>query len=375
MARLGAGTRKRKDGKLEKRFTLNGHRYSVYGSSTKEIAEKEQALKEAIKNGTYSENKSITLDQYYAFWIAEKEKCGIKAGTCRNYQYSYRHISKELGKRRVQAIERREIIDFQNKSLKSGISIRQTNFNIMVLKMILKDAIKDDIIKVNPADGIRSIKEKEKTQAADTIHRALTEAEQIAFMTEARNEYYYELMGLLLSTGMRIGEAAALTWADIDYINGVIHITKTVATDTDNKKIINSAKTKTSNRDIPMTDTVKELLKAQKQKSILLRGTNIVPIDNRVFNNQKGELIQSTSVNVEIKKVLARLAKQGNNIETFTAHCFRDTYATRAIEQGMQPQTLKAILGHSTLSMTMDLYAHVLPDMKRKEMNNIYIAL
>lgn len=61
-------------------------------------------------------------------------------------------------------------------------------------------------------------------------------------------------------------------------------------------------------------------------------------------------------------------------MEHFTAHALRDTFATRYIEQGGNPQTLKTILGHSSLSMTMDLYSHVLPDTKQKEMNQLKIV-
>lgn len=61
-------------------------------------------------------------------------------------------------------------------------------------------------------------------------------------------------------------------------------------------------------------------------------------------------------------------------MEHFTAHALRDTFATRYIEQGGNPQTLKTILGYSSLAMTMDLYSHVLPDTKRKEMNQLKIV-
>ncbi|MCI8889082.1 MAG: tyrosine-type recombinase/integrase, partial [Hungatella sp.] len=59
----------------------------------------------------------------------------------------------------------------------------------------------------------------------------------------------------------------------------------------------------------------------------------------------------------------------------FTAHALRDTFATRFIEQGGNPQTLKTILGHSSLAMTMDLYSHVLPNTKQQEMDNLKIVL
>ena len=86
-------------------------------------------------------------------------------------------------------------------------------------------------------------------------------------------------------------------------------------------------------------------------------------------------LIHNHAINRAITKTLERLEAKGTYIDYFTAHALRDTFATRYIEQGGQPQTLKVILGHSSLAMTMDLYAHVLPNTKQKEMDNLYIAL
>jgi len=71
---------------------------------------------------------------------------------------------------------------------------------------------------------------------------------------------------------------------------------------------------------------------------------------------------------------LKKINKADISFERFTPHCFRHTFATRAIENGMKPQTLKTILGHSTLSMTMDLYSHVLPTTKAEEMEMIASA-
>jgi integrase len=69
------------------------------------------------------------------------------------------------------------------------------------------------------------------------------------------------------------------------------------------------------------------------------------------------------------------LDEKGNHIDFFTCHCLRDTFATRFIEQGGNPQTLKTILGHSSLSMTMDLYSHVMPNTEQKEMDNLKIVI
>lgn len=80
MARLGAGTRKRADGTLEKRFTIDGKRYSIYGKNAKEISQKEQEIRKKIEAGIYTDNRNLTLDQYFAEWLA-----GKRNGTKREY--------------------------------------------------------------------------------------------------------------------------------------------------------------------------------------------------------------------------------------------------------------------------------------------------
>lgn len=104
----------------------------------------------------------------------------------------------------------------------------------------------------------------------------------------------------------------------------------------------------------------------------------VIPIDrseNRIFVSVYGKMVDNSIVNKAIRSALARLEGKGKLIEDFTVHALRDTFATRYIEQGGSPQTLKTILGHSSLAVTMDLYSHVLPNTKQKEMDNLKIAL
>ena len=374
MARLGAGIRKRKDGTLEKRFTINGKRHSAYGKTTKEVNEKEYEIREKLKQGIYTDNRNITFDGYFQEWI-ERKKGSVKESTIYSYSCYYNHtISPELGKRKLQQLERRELYNFQTKLAETCKPVH-VNQVFKVIRMMLNDAVADDILLKSPAYGIKSLKNTEDA-AAETIHRALTEQEQKIFMEAARSSYCYELMALLLLTGMRQGEAAALTWEDIDYKNNVIHITKTRTIKEGGRADIGSSpKTKASIRDIPMNDAIRRILKQQKDKMVLLNGTVILPFHQRIFSTQRDGLINSQTLGRAIDSVLDQLEDEGIHIERFTAHCFRDTFATRFIEQGGSPQTLKKLLGHNSLAMTMDLYSHVLPNTKQKEMDLLQISV
>lgn len=368
MAKLPIGTRKRKDGTLEKRITVNGKRYSIYGVNSKNLIDKEQALREQIKQGCYTENRNITLNQYFEKWIRGKEN-QVKSNTIYVYTACYnKNIRENMGYRRIKDIERREVIEFQAK-LTETLNPTSTNYIVSLLGAVLNDAVSDEIITRNPASRIKSVKNEVK--ATDTYHRALTKQEQLYFMQELKDDYYYHFMALMLTTGMRCGEVGALTWEDIDLKNNVIHVNKTLTKDKNGVTIVgNSTKTDAGKRDIPLNDTIKGILKEYREKS------KILPFNTcNIFVSPYGTLVQIQYINDTIKRILKKLDKIDKHIEPFTSHALRDTFATRYIEQGGNMQTLKTILGHASIKITMDLYSHVLPDTKQEEMNRIQICI
>lgn len=370
MARLPAGYRQRKDGKIECRFYVNNKRYSCYGDSVKECRDRERELREEIANGSYTNNRNITLDKYFEEWMSAR-KGTIKGNTIVGNNSRYKnHIKPALGHRKIVEIEKREIVQLQQ-ALAEKQEPSSANAIIVQLKSILNDAVSDGILVKSPAAGIKLLKVEKK--ATETYHRALTEEEQQRFMEEAKSEWLYELLALLLCTGMRVGEGTALLWSDIDYVNNVIHVTKTISRTEAGVCTIGTPKSKTSVRDIPMTAAIKDILKSQKSKQSMVHG-NVIKLEQPVFENLYGGMVYNASVNKAITETLKRLEEKGLVIDHFSAHALRDTFATRYIEQGGSPQVLKTILGHGSLAMTMDLYSHVLPNTKQKEMDSIKIA-
>lgn len=370
MARLPQGVRKRSDGLLEKRFTIEGKRYSIYGVNNKELQQKEKEIRQQIEAGIYTDNRNITLNEYFEEW--ERNRRGVvKESTEQVIRQRYEnHIKPILGNKKVQKIEKREIIALQQKLfLNHKASV--VNLVISNLKTILKGAVEDEIIIKNPGAMVKPLRTDADKKATETIHRALTSEEQEAFLQESRNDWLYEFFCFSLCTGMRILEIGALEWRDIDYINNVIHVTKTLSRTKSNEYVITTPKSETSKRDIPMNETIRKILLNQKKKMLLVFGGNAVKLESRIFVTFRGNIINSANFLCVMKRILHELDKKGIHIERFAHHAFRDTFATRYIEHGGSMQTLKTILGHSTLAMTADLYAHVLPDTKQKEMNLI----
>lgn len=369
MARMAAGTRKRADGTLEKRFTIEGKRYSVYGKTTKEITDKEQEIRKAISENAHASRMNITFIRYYNEWI-ERKAMTVKGSTLYTYQVCFNaHILPTFGKKKIRNISRYDVMAFRDK-IAQDKSAAVCKYIVHLLGIMLADAVKDDIITKNPAASIPAVKNN-REKARETIHRALTLEEQDAFMQEMRSDYYYSFCAMMISTGMRCGEVAALEWQDIDRAAGMIHVRRTVTQGEKGKAVMGtSTKTHAGTRDIPITENVAQILKGQRTYADILPGPT-----STVFTSQIGTIVTVGAVNRAIKLALKRLDDKGTHIEHFSSHALRDTFATRYIEGGGNMQTLKTILGHTSLAMTADLYSHVLPNTKHQEMNSIHIAI
>lgn len=126
-------------------------------------------------------------------------------------------------------------------------------------------------------------------------------------------------------------------------------------------------KTKTSIREIPLTPDIIKFVEAQKH----FWGFKVTNINGYLFCDEKGNPLKEDTIKYEIRQVIKKIRQDGKEFPDITPHVFRHTFATRAIEEGMPPQVLKTIMGHSSLAITMDLYSHVMEDTKQKEMLSI----
>ena len=348
------------------RVFVDGATYEVTAKTLKDCKVKYEELRDQIKSGMHIDNRNITLEKYWNDWLLEREGI-VKESTLYADDKSWKYLKPILGKRKLSEITKADVLRLQ-KELKKTLAANTVNKVTNLLSKMLTSAMHNRIINYNPVSAVKKLEHTGKA-AKESNHRALTVDEQKRFFAAAKGTYYYNLYCFLIYTGCRIGEAAALTWNDIDYKNNVIHIKRTVSRTSDSDYIISDTpKTKSSIRDIPLKDNVKKILQDQKEQN---KGLRIVPFDQRIFTTQTGDIIQYTCVNTCIMAIIKKL----DGFERFSVHALRVTFATRCIEQGMQPNTLKELMGHGSYRMTMDLYAHVLPDTKAAELEKIEIAI
>lgn len=360
--KLPKGIRQRSDN-FEGRFTYQGEPYTVHGRTITETQKAMNDLKYKLEHGIFVEKQKITLSEWYQTWIEEYKKNQVKIGTYTNYnKYFNCAIKKRLGNKNIAEIRGEHIQKLYNDLKKEGYALASIKIISAVLGGCIQQAWRNGLIERNPVKLAVLPRQTEKKG-----RQAMTREEQALFMEYAKESYLYNLFAVMLRTGMRSGEIRGMKYTDIDRQKNVIHVQRTLKYVENIGYLEDEPKTRTSKRDIPLTADILELLEAQKK----FWGFKITKLDGYLFCTEDGGPLSQARVQGEIDRTIKRIRAAEHEFPRITPHVFRHTFATRAIEAGMQPQVLKTIMGHSSLAMTMDLYSHVLPDTKANEMEKI----
>ena len=353
--KLPVGFMERENGTYQYRFRIDGKRYAVYGSTIKECRDKELQKRKEVEEKVYRKGKGLKVEDYLDRWIESRELV-IKSATMRTYKKLLRRICRTeidaagttFGSLKLIEVEAQNVRDLQ-KALRAELTTRTTNDCLSLLKKALEAAKNERIIQWNPCDPVERLKRSEEP-ARDNIHRALSAEELSAFMDAAAGSWYINLYTFLLHTGMRIGEASALTVGDIS--GDLVSIHKTVTRTEIGYEIAEQTKTDAGRRTVPLRPEAREALETQKAI-------------NRLLGNSKtkGGIIRPDRVNSDLKSICKRAG-----IDKFTAHAFRATFTSRCVADGVPVKELMEILGHTDVEMTLGLYAHSNEELKRDKL-------
>lgn len=317
----------------------------------------------------------MTVDAWFNRWL--KDVVGNRApNTLRNYRERYEHnVQPFIGSmllRDVKPMDCQMILNAMEDDY-AGSTIRQT---YMTMGTFFKSAKDNGFIDRHPMDGVRYTK---PVRAVDDIH-FLTVDEQKRFLEAAKGSHNYAQYALILETGLRTGEMIGLTWDAIDWEKHTLTVNKTL--EYRHKQGVWRAgppKTESSYRTIPLTDTAYDILreiydtreyrKESKDLSTVLtfmdrktgQKRKLVMRDLVFINWRTGMPAKNSSYDTHLYKLC-----DDAGIERFCMHALRHTYATRAIESGMQPKVLQKLLGHASITTTMNRYVHVTDDSMKK---------
>lgn len=377
---------KRSDGRYMGRYTVNGKRKSVYGATHKEVRKKLNEVLNDISQGCYVEPSKETFGCWLQEWLITYALPTVKQSTYVSYEgYIRIHLIPELGDIRLTALSREQIQRFFNKKSagsqdKKGLSPKSLKNIYNMLNSTLEQAVTNEKIIRNPLRGIKLPKIVKKEI------RILETDEQIKLQTAARNSPEPQAFGIIftLSTGVRLGELLGLKRSDLNYKKHSVFVRRTVgrlqrvdengslikrgAGIKTTEIVVRSPKSANSQREIPLFDELWNELLSYCEKMKAMMDDFGIPYnqDSYVFCNYSGNPYDPRVYEDLFKRTL-----KAANLERINFHALRHTFATRALEAGMDIKVLSSILGHAQASTTLNLYAHALADHRKLSMDKM----
>ena len=360
---LGKGISQRKeDGLYIARFTNRFGKRQVISDKTYNGVQKK--LRDAVVADEKAINvvsTNMTLDEWYEKWINPCKK-NWRNNTKDTYAKHYKRVKKALGWRKLNKLN---LVVMQDAINELRTDNERKNSKKILVDMLEK-AVASDLITKNVAKQITT----EITKEEKNPRRVLTVKETEIFLTEAESTFYYNLFVVALETGMRIGELSGLQWKDIDYKNKVVHVRYSMTYfSKDGKYMFELHPTKTNKglRDIPLTERAITALRKQYFVKQTINNSGKEPMEgfeNLVFVTKNNRPTTQFLVSECIDGIIKRVHKNNPDLvfEKFSPHTFRHTFATRWLEAGVPIKTVSAMLGHSQLQLTTDLYMHVTQD-------------
>jgi integrase len=357
------GIRKTADGKRwEGTISLgyvNGKRKrkSVYGSTYKECRERLKETQRAIEKGQCVD-RQLTVEAFLDGWIHDTMPGTIRPITLDAYDRAVRNwINPHIGQIQLTKLTPADVQAMLRALEDQGLSPRTRQIARAVLRRALNVAVKWEQLDRNVAAMV------DPPKGVESRNDALTAEQAQAILDVAKGHRFEALVTLALVLGLRRGELLGLRWTDVDFDRKEITVSRTISWMAGTGFVVHEPKTRMSARTIPMVLGVEAALREQRRKQRETRMAIGAEWESHgwVFATHKGTLLMPRNVLREFQKltVAAGLGK-------VRLHAARHTAATLMLKNGVPLEVVSAILGHSSIRVTADVYAEVGMDAKRR---------
>ena len=371
-----------------------GKRKFIYSKDLKKLREREEKLFKDQLDGlnVYVMGKA-SLNFVFDRYISTKSE--LRETTYTNYTYMYdRFVREGFGKRKIEEIKYSDVLYFYYDLLNDrGLQVNTLETIHTVLHPTFQLAVRDDIIRNNPSDGVMAEIKKKNTKKKNMRH-ALTIEQQRAFMNYIASSpvfvHWNPIFTVLLGTGCRIGEVVGLRWSDVDMEKRTIDINHSMTyyprrTDTYKCEFkVSLPKTEAGIRILPMMQPVYEALQSEyeRQKEDGFCTAVVDGMSGFIFSNRFGMIHNPAAINRAIRRILGahnaeeivKAKKEKREpviIPHFSCHHLRHTFCSRFCENETNIKIIQEIMGHASIETTMDIYAEVNSDKKKESIEKL----
>jgi integrase len=350
---------RRPDGRWEAKISLpSGDRLSFYGRTAEEAHQKlTVALFERQGGGDTDGPGGMKLGEFLDTWLERTAKGRIRAHTYKGYEVNVRvHLKPALGHWPLNRLEPMHVQDLIDEKLRQGLSPTSIRYMHGILRNALNHAVRWNYVQRNPAalvDGPRVERQEIQPFTRDDAQR---------FLQAIKGDRLEALYTVALTMGLRQGEALGLRWRDVDLDMGYIRVTRQLQRINHKYELV-ELKTARSRRTLAVPAAIVAGLhrhKARQTGEHDAAGRRWHDTD-LVFCRPNGYPLSGSVITHRFQDLLARAG-----LERRRFHDLRHSCATLLLAQGVPARVVMEVLGHSQISLTLNTYTHVLPELKRE---------
>lgn len=356
---LRTGESQRPDNTYQYRYTdLRHNRRYVYAKTLDDLRKKETAIQRDLADGIDTAGGEITVNELVARYLSIKR--GLRRNSLRAYNAAAQQIKNcTFGEKKINSVKLSDAKAWFVSLHDGGYRANTIGVIQNLVRPAFEMAVDDDLIRKNPFKFKLSDVLKSDAQKRPALTKK-QQREYLSFIKHYGNGCYYEDIVILLGTGLRVSELYGLTKADVDMTQKCIHVRRQLCRTAERPYFITPPKTESGRRTVPMTDTVYEAFRSVIAK----RGK---PKVEMIVDGVSGFLfldkMDKPKVAMHLENYMRSALKYyrenyGNNLPSVTPHVLRHTFCTNAQQADLDVKSLQYIMGHSNVSVTLDVYTH-----------------
>lgn len=350
---------KRSDGRYMARYTVQTaegpKRRTLYGRTRAEVSEKLTKAMADRDTGLVFDAGKLTVGEYLDRWLADSVRDTVRPSTHERHEALIRrHIKPIIGRLKLKALTPAHVQGLYRDRLDNGLSPATVQKIHVVLHKALAQAVRWSLVPRNVTEAVKA------PRPAPEEMRPLSQEEARRLLEAAREDRLEALYVLAIHTGMRQGELLALKWNDVDLENGVIRVQRTL-TRYGSRLVLGDTKTRKSRRTVNLTEAAIQALRGHLERQLeqVERMGDLYEDQGLIFTTEAGTLINPTNLR---KRSFASLLRKAGLPEV-RFHDLRHTCASLLLGKNVHPKYVQELLGHATVSITLDTYSHFVPAM------------